>query len=136
MIFVSFVCLILAGCEKQHSPDPKFIVSNDIALSINGHVKVKYVPETFQIGFSRDKRQFRVHNDTMSEYFIMTCSELPESEGQNIKCTLKYTCDGKANYFGSMTYNVAKLANDGTIWLWNSKKSIGVTVKVLKQVKR
>ena len=112
MIFVSFVCLILAGCEKHHSPDPKFIVSNDIALSIN------------------------VHNDTMSEYFIMTCSELPESEGQNIKCTLKYTCDGKANYFGSMTYNVAKLANDGTIWLWNSKKSIGVTVKVLKQVKR
>ena len=76
-ILTALTAALLSGCEKEHSPSPEFIGNDDISLVIQGSTKIKYIPETFQIGFNADRRQFRIHNDTMSEYYILTCSSMP-----------------------------------------------------------
>lgn len=125
-------CIVLAGlfsCTPDRKPDAEFLTGSDLELKVDGSVKVKYVPETFQIGYSSDKKQFRVHNDTMSEYFILTCSELPEKEGQKIKCSLKYTSGGNTVSRTGEEFRVEKIdGSSGTVWLWNSKKKTGVSV--------
>lgn len=129
-ILTALTAALLSGCEKEHSPSPEFIGNDDIALVIQGSTKIKYIPETFQIGFNADRRQFRIHNDTMSEYYILTCSSMPEREGEKIKCTLKYVINGKPN-FKNLTFEVVKTDASGIIWLWNAKKEIGLTVKAI-----
>ena len=129
-ILTALTAALLSGCEKEHSPSPEFIGNDDISLVIQGSTKIKYIPETFQIGFNVDRRQFRIHNDTMSEYYILTCSSMPEREGEKIKCSLKYVINGKPN-FKNLTFEVVKTDASGIIWLWNSKKEIGLTVKAI-----
>lgn len=126
-----YLCLG-SGCKKSE-PDPVFIGSDEPALQINGSYRIKYSPATFQIGYSPDNRQFRIHNDTMSEFYILTCSELPERQGQDIKCALKYAASGSISYKNGLNFRVERTdPATGMIWLWCSKKNIGVSVRKLR----
>lgn len=102
------VCFILSGCCRKHEPDPEFVTGDEIVLKIDGAVKVKYVPETFQLGFSPERKQFRVHDDNMTRFYILTCSELPDHVGQQISCSLKYGINGKMSYKSGMSFEVEK----------------------------
>lgn len=123
------VLFLSSGCEKGLEPDPGFTAGGALALTVRNSVKVEYVPETYQIGFNADRHQFRIHNDTMSEYYILRCQDLPDHQGQKIRCSLKYASEGKAFYKGVLTYEVLKTDNDGKFWLWNTEKGIGAAVR-------
>ena len=110
------VCFILSGCCRKHEPDPEFVTGGEIVLKIDGAVKVKYVPETFQLGFSPERKQFRVHDDNMTRFYILTCSELPDHVGQQIRCSLKYGINGKMSYKSGMSFEVEKMDESGTVW--------------------
>lgn len=125
------VLLLSSGCEKGLEPDPGFIADGRLALTVRNSMKVAYLPETYQIGFNAERHQFRIHNDTMSEYYILRCQELPDHQGQKIRCSLKYASEGKAFYKGGLTYEVLKTDDDGTFWLWNTEKGIGASVRVI-----
>lgn len=126
------ILTVTEGCRHKHEPERAFMESSILSLRINGCEKIRYEPETFQTGFSPENKQFRIHNDTMSEFFTLTCQELPEKTGQNIKCTLKYCADGEVVYQKGLNFNVEKISDDGTVWLWCSKKKTGATVRILK----
>lgn len=125
------VCFILSGCCRKHEPDPEFVTGDEIVLKIDGAVKVKYVPETFQLGFSPERKQFRVHDDNMTRFYILTCSELPDHVGQQIRCSLKYGINGEMSYKSGMSFEVEKMDEAGTVWLWCKKKNTGVSVRIL-----
>lgn len=133
-IFLSMlVCFILSGCCRKHEPDPEFVTGDEIVLKMDGAVKVKYVPETFQLGFSPERKQFRVHDDNMTRFYILTCSELPDHVGQQIRCSLKYGINGKMSYKSGMSFEVEKMDDAGTVWLWCKIKNTGVSVRVLRK---
>lgn len=129
-ITVLVTTALACGCVKTYEPDQFFLEENNVVLKIDGKSKLKYDPEKSQLGFSPDRKQFRLHNDTMSEFFILTCSELPTKQGQNIKCSLKYCTPNEIDYKTGLEFNVRKFSDD-TIWLWCKKKNIGLTVKTL-----
>lgn len=69
-ILTALACVL--GCAPEHEPDAAFLEQDCLALEVKGAREVLYQPETWQLGFSRENKQFRVHNDTMSEYYVVT----------------------------------------------------------------
>lgn len=119
----------LAACSSGAKPDPEFLAGPVITLQINGQEKIKYVSDTYQLGYGGGGRVFRVHNDEMSEYFVLTCQEPPEAEGQRIKCSLKYASGGDVVSKTGMEFRVEKIDEaSGMVWLWDSKRKTGVSV--------
>ncbi len=119
----------LAACSREAEPDPEFLAGPEIILQINGQEKIKYVSDTYQLGYGGGGRVFRVHNDEMSEYFVLTCSEPPQTEGQRIKCSLKYASGGEVVSKTGMEFRVEKTdAASGMVWLWDSKRKTGVSL--------
>lgn len=119
----------LAACSPEAKPDPEFLAGQEIKLQINGQDKIVYQSDTYQLGYSGSGCVFRVHNDEMSEYFVLTCSEPPEVEGQRIKCSLKYASGSDMESSTGMEFRVEKTdAASGMVWLWDSKRKTGVSV--------
>lgn len=132
IIFILLALMAAAGCHPDHKPDNLFLECNDIGLYSKGSMRMKYDPKTGQLGFSKDKCQFRLHNDTMSEYLIVTCSKLPTTVGHEITASLKQATDKVIAYRNNLSFTVEKMADDGRVWLWCGKKNFGVIVKELK----
>ena len=105
-ILTALACML--GCAPEHEPDAAFLEQDCLALEVKGAREVLYEPETWQLGFSRENKQFRVHNDMMSEYYVVTV------------------------YKSSLAFEVKKINDEGVVWLWNSRKRVGMTVKILR----
>ncbi len=132
ILYICIVVLALSGCRHKYEPDQEFWDNADVCLRMDGADYIRYVPETFQLGFSPDNAQFRVNNDTMSEFFILTCSELPVSVGQTVKASLRVGSGKKMYYKSGLEFEVKKVNDDGLVWLWCRRRNIGVTVRVLR----
>lgn len=119
----------LVSCTQEAKPEPEFLAGEELTLRINGRERITYDPDTYQVGYRRNGCVFRVHNDEMSEYFVLTCSARPETEGQKIKCSLRYTSGGDVVSKTGMEFRVEKIdASTGMVWLWCSKGKTGVSV--------
>lgn len=129
-IAIAVLYLGTGGCVGM-TPDPEFIESEDFILRKDGVEVLKYDPVEWQMSFNREKKQFRVFNDRMTKFYILTCSEIPQSEGQKVKCTLKYTDIGSTPEKTGLNFKVVKTKPDGTVWLWCRELKTGVTVKIL-----
>ena len=68
----------------------------------------------------------------MSEYYVLTCSALPENVGQKVRCSLKYASYKMTVFKSGLDFEVIKTDDGGTVWLWNARKRIGITVKMLR----
>lgn len=132
MLLMAAVLAVTSGCVRKHEPDAAFMEYDGLTLEIDGSRKMELPPELCQLGFSREHRQFRVHNDTMSEYYVLTCSALPENVGQKVRCSLKYASYKMTVFKSGLDFEVIKTDDGGTVWLWNARKRIGITVKMLR----
>lgn len=122
---------ILCGCPGSHEAESEneFLRSEMPCLYIGGKAMHEFEPETWQAGFNRSKKQFRVSNDTMSDFYVLVCSEIPSREGQKVTADLIWSSNRIMNRKG-LTFSVKKFNNRGMVWLWNSKHRIGVSVLI------
>lgn len=126
------LAVLLSSC-RHDEPDPMFISTSDLCLQVDGRIIHRYVPETWQIGFSRDKVQFRVHSDNMSDYYILTCTEMPEKEGQKVSGQLKWSTASGVISRPKLDLKVEKTdPSTGQVWLWDYKKKIGISVMPIR----
>lgn len=121
IIIILLTVLSMTSCNRGHGPDKQFLENENITLTVGGREKIRFCPDTWQLSYSEDNKQFRANNDTMSEFFILTCSDIPVRPGQNIKCSLKYTDGGIAVYKTGMQFEVQKIDDEGMVWLWCKK---------------
>lgn len=126
-----FSAIALSGCSCNKL-DEDFLNSTTLCLRIKGKTLHKYSPEHCQLGFNEQKKQFRVHNDTMSEYYILTCSSIPTSTGQKINCDLKWSTPSSVSSKSNIEFTVEKIDDNGNIWLWNKSNGIAVSVRRLR----
>lgn len=132
IIIILLTVLSMTSCVRGHGPDKQFLENENITLTIGGREKIRFCPDTWQLSYNEYNKQFRANNDTMSEFFILTCSDIPVRPGQSIKCSLKYTDGGIAVYKTGMQFEVQKLDDEGRVWLWCKKRSTGITAKILR----
>lgn len=130
---VAAAALMASGCRQKVGPDPSFTTSNTIMLNIDGKDMMVYDPATCQLAFNAGLREFRVMNDNMSEFFYLTCDELPTAVGQTIRCDLKYLGPNTKSAYNckGADFSVELIGDEGTIWLWCGKKKIAVRVRII-----
>lgn len=121
--------LMLSACQKT-KVDQDFLNDNKLRLVENGRTIHSFNPLTWQVAYSEDKMEFRVFNDTMSDYYVLTCQELPTFVGQEIKASLKWS-GATISSRNNITFRVEKTDPRGRIWLWSKKSKIAVSVMAL-----
>ena len=130
-LFIIALVLLSAGCKKKVEMDLEMYNSNQVSLMVKGKKVFVYDEGTCQLGYNSTKRQFRAGNDDMTSYFVLTCSEAPRSQGQEIRADIQWTSGSSVKSTNGLTFKVEKYDNTGLVWLWNSTDKTGAVVKIL-----
>ncbi|MBR5174439.1 MAG: hypothetical protein IKW89_00745 [Bacteroidales bacterium] len=129
---ILFLAVMFSSCDRTLEPDSSFIGGSNIELSVGGSVVYKYDPASWQLGYNSSKKEFRVFDDSMKNYYTVTCSSLPSSTGQKLEATVTWS-SGSSIQTMKGKFEVAKVQGD-TYWLWcgDKKTRTGVTVRILR----
>ena len=122
--------LALTGCKEKVEMDLDMYNTEQVSLMVKGKMVFTFSEENGQLGFNRTLRQFRASNDDMTSYFVLTCSELPRQEGQEIRAELKRG-SGSSKSTSNIILKVEKYDDTGLVWLWNATDKTGAVVKIL-----
>ena len=131
-IFILALVLLFTGCKKKVEMDLEMYNSNQVSLMVKGKKVFTYDEGNGQIGFNRTLRQFRTGNDDMTSFFVLTCSELPREEGQEIRADIQWTAGNSVKSSNNITLKVEKTDGTGLVWLWNASDKTGAVVRILK----
>ena len=129
-IFLALLVLGLTGC-RIYDIDEILLQRQDISLTVKGTEVLAYDPETFQIGYNERKNEFRVFDDNMGNWFVLTCKERPSAEGQTLKADIRWTATNTTRSRTGLYFKVEKTDSSGQIWLWCEDEAIGVVVREL-----
>ena len=127
-IVLTFISII--GCIGPQ-PDEVLLPRTEISLTIKGEEVMEHDPLTCQIGYNRERNEFRLVKDNISDWMIFRSNATPSNEGQEVKASLEYTSQSSTKTLSDLTFSVEKTAPDGTVWLWNKDKKIGIVIRVL-----
>lgn len=119
------------SCEKEAGIDRDFLETGTVGLRVAGQNRFMYDPSTCQLGFNSTMIQFRAGNDTGTEYFTLTCSELPVEVGQKVRADLVYTRSSGITREAGLSFSIEEIQGD-KIWLWNSSKKAAVCVEIIR----
>ena len=111
--------------------DPEFVATSDFSLKVKDDMIFKYDPLTCQVAFNREKGEFRVHTDNMSDYYCLTLKFVPTGEGQKVKGDITWTNRSDVVTKSDLAFVVKKVDRNGKMWLWCRKERIGAVIQVL-----
>ena len=132
-LFATLLLLLalLPGCNDT-LPDPVILSDSTPQLSARGKVLFRYEELNCQLGFKREKAEFRMHTDNMSDYVFVTLDHIPSAAGEQITAEeLNWTTPSDVEYRKKVILEVLKL-EDGVIWLWNSRDRIALVIRELE----
>jgi len=128
-ILAIMLAVLLQGCKESHISE-SFQLDDTIRLEIKGYTTFIYKPMTCQLGFNRDKCEFRVHSDNMSDFYMLRLDEMPTRVGQNINGTASWTT-GDDLHSKKTAFEVLKLEG-GRVWLGSASSRIAMVVQILE----
>lgn len=122
--------VLMTGCVRY---DIEEILTgrDDISLTWKGVEQFSHDPASCQTGFNAAKNEFRAQTDNLSAWFVIRCSQMPVSEGDEIEADLSWTGPTNNKTMKGLDFKVKKVSGDGMIWLWCRSAKIGVTIKRL-----
>lgn len=127
---LTLLCLLsLCACNDSRRINA-FTESDEIRLQTGGSVQLRYTPLTCQLSYSRDLKEFRVHTDNMSDYFCLSLSEIPVSEGQTVSGDLVWTSPRDVLARKNLALETVRLEGE-KIWLWSRSARIGICVRTI-----
>ncbi|MCR4859880.1 MAG: hypothetical protein K5910_04370 [Bacteroidales bacterium] len=130
LCFLSLAVLFLTGCQDERMKNA-FGENEGIRLMVGGNIPFTYEPNTCQLAFSRDRREFRAHTDNMSDFFVVTFSEVPSAPGQNVTADLVWTTERDVLSRKNLTLEVVRIEGD-QFWLWSDAGRIGLCIRILE----
>lgn len=130
ILLVAVALFCLTGCRSSRV-DPEFISTDDFCLKVKETVLFSYDPLTCQVAFNREKNEFRVHTDDMSDWYCVTLSGVPSGNGDKLTGSITWTTSSSVESSKGLSFVVKKNERDGKVWLWCKKERIGVVVQVL-----
>ena len=111
--------------------DPEFVATSDFSLKVKDDMVFRYDPLTCQVAFNREKGEFRVHTDNMSDFYAVTFTELPSTQGQTVTADLTWTTERDVLTRKNLTLEVVRIEGD-QFWLWSNSGRIGLCIRILE----
>ena len=134
LLLILSAALLLGACHHSKEMDPAFIKGDGLYLQSGGKTVLQYDPLTWQLGYSSTRKEFRAFSDDQSAYYVLTCKSLPSKVGESVTADLEWaTASGTVRKESGLSLTVKQFDDDGRIWLWNSKKGIGLVVQILQK---
>lgn len=131
LFFILLLCVtFLTGCQDERQR-AAFCENEGVRLLVGGSIAFSYEPNTCQLAFSRDLREFRAFTDTMSDFFLATFSQVPVDLGQRLTANLTWTTEREVLTRKNLTLEVVRLEGD-MVWLWSASGRIGLVVRILE----
>lgn len=127
---ILMVVIAACVCSCRNDIFPEFVSNPDVHIEMNGNTILRYDEVTCQMGFNRDRRQFRMSTDSMSDYFSITMNMIPVIEGETIKGDLVWTTDRDVVTRKNIALEVVKTEDD-KFWLWNEQERIALVIEIL-----
>ena len=121
--------MLLCSCSDKRYIEP-FSMQEEICMELGGRLIFKYNPGQCQLSFNRDRCEFRVSTDNMSDFYSLTLSEIPSEQGQEVTGSLIWTTPSDIYTKRNVTFETIKLEGN-MIWLWTHNGRIGVVVRML-----
>ena len=122
--------LLLAGCQDERQR-AAFCEIEGVRLLVGGSIAFSYEPNSCQLAFSRDLREFRAYTDTMSDFFVATFSAVPSVPEQRLTADLVWTTEREVLKRKNLTLEVVRLEGD-MVWLWSASGRIGLVMRILE----
>jgi hypothetical protein len=122
--------IAISGCAGLQ-PEEILLPRTEVSLTIKEDVVMAFDPATCQIGYNSDRNEFRLLDNNLSDWLIFRSNATPTDVGQEVKASLEYTSRSNLKTMTDLTFSVEKTAPDGTTWLWNKDKKIGIIIKIL-----
>lgn len=129
-ILIILAAVLLPGC-RIYDIEEVLLQREDISLTIRGEEVLVYDEDTFQLGYSSEKNEFRVFDDNLANWFVLRCSARPSTEGQEVKADLSWTSPNTTKTRKGLTFTVEKTGPEGFLWLWCETEAAGVVVREL-----
>lgn len=128
--FILILLALLTACNKNKMEEA-VLESEDLCLIIKDKTIFTYDENDCQISFKPSTREFRIGDDTMDDYFILTTSVIPSYKGEKVKGDLLWTSSSSVQSRKYIQFEVQKIEN-GTVWLWSKTDRIAAVVKILE----
>ncbi len=128
-IFI-LILAALTACER-YDLDEILLPRQDVSLTMKGAELFSFDPLTCQMSHNSDTHEFRVYDETLSDWFIVKCDRRPSNRGQEIKVDLTWTTRNSTKTMNGLTFRIEKIDQTGQIWMWCRQKSIGIVIKNL-----
>lgn len=122
--------LMTHACTDPGAEDLEFATHDEIRLEVNGRMVMEYDENTCQIGFNRDRCEFRIMSDTASDYFTVKLDKIPSSSGETLDGTVKWTTETTVETRHNIALRVVKLEGD-RIWLRDTNGRIAVCLRLI-----
>lgn len=127
---IVLILISITGCVHTQ-PDEVLLPRTEVSLTIKGEVAMEFVPSASQIGYNSERNEFRLVNNDLSDWVIFRSDAAPTDVGQQVKASLEYTSENSVKKLTDLMFSVEKTASNGTTWLWNEDKKIGIIIKIL-----
>ena len=130
LLFVTVLLPVLTGCTDKRMRSA-FSENDEIRLMVGGSIPFTFEPNTCQLSFSRDRKEFRAHTDNMSDFYAVRFTELPTIQGQTVTADLTWTTERDVLTRKNLTLEVVRIEGD-QFWLWSNSGRIGLCIRILE----
>ena len=127
---IILILAVICSCAGLQ-PEEILLPRTEISLTMEEDVLLEYDPATCQIGYNSETNEFRMLEDRLGNWFIFRSDATPTDVGQNVRAYLEYTSQSSTKIFTDLIFSVEKTSSDGTTWLWNKEKKIGIIIKII-----
>ena len=91
VIVLLSACLIAAaGCER-YDIDEVLLQRDEMSLTWKGIEQLVYDPLAWQYSYNVARGEYRVNDDSMSDYYVLTSEDRLSFEGQEVDCDVEWT---------------------------------------------
>jgi len=128
---ILFVPVLLLTFSCSNSDIPEILEDDTPSLVIKGASQFRFDAQSCQESFSVSRKEFRVGDDKMSDYFILTLDNLPLTEGMKVSGRLMWTTDDDIRTLSNQKFSVLKVDDKQTVWLKCEAERIYVVARMV-----
>ncbi len=127
---IALAALMVCACTNDNFNEADFVTQiSSVSLTVKGAEVMKYDNSVHQLAWNDEKMQFRMMDDSLGNFFVVTLNKMPSVEGETVGAELVYTTYTSIKTVSS-TFNVSKISGR-YYWLWEPDTDTGVVIQEL-----